>query len=80
MWGKPGELTVYPGNGYENAYGGGGNTTPAAAVDGWKNSPAHNEVMLNNGIWANYPWGAMGAGLYQGYAVVWFGVEPDPAG
>lgn len=80
MWSKPGELTVYPGNGYENAYGGGGNVSPAQAVDGWKNSPGHNDVMLNQGIWVNYPWGAMGAGLYQGYAVVWFGEQTDPDG
>lgn len=79
MWAKPGELTVYTGNGYENAYGGGGVATPSGAVDGWKSSPGHNDVMLNQGIWTGYPWGAVGAGLYQGYAVLWFGVEADPA-
>ena len=80
MWSKPSELTVYPGNGYENAAGGGGGISPGQAVDLWKNSPGHNAVMLNEGSWANFPWGAVGAGLYQGYAVVWFGQEADPAG
>lgn len=78
MWNKPRELTVYPGNGYENGSAGAG--TPEAALDGWKNSPAHNDVMLNNGIWADYPWGAIGVGFTDGYAVLWFGVEVDPAG
>ncbi len=79
MWQKPKELTVYPGNGYENAAGGGDSITPQQAVDLWKGSSAHKDVMLNEGIWEDYPWGAVGAGLYQGYAVLWFGVEPDPA-
>lgn len=78
MWNKPGELTIYPGAGYENAAAGAG--SPAQALDLWKGSPPHNEVILNLGIWANYPWQALGADVYQGYAVLWFGAEPDPAG
>jgi len=80
MWNKPGELTIYAGNGFENAVSGGANLSTSQAVEAWKGSPAHNNVMLNLGIWEGYPWGAMGAGLYQGYATVWFGVQPDPAG
>ena len=80
MWDKPKELTVYPGNGYENAAASGGAITPAQALDLWKGSPAHNEVILNEGIWKDFPWGAVGAGFYEGYAVLWFGVEADPAG
>jgi uncharacterized protein YkwD len=76
MWKKPKELTVYPGNGYENAAA--GVNTPGAAVDAWKNSAPHNDVMLNQGIWKDYPWGSVGAGMQGGYAVVWFGVEADP--
>jgi hypothetical protein len=78
MWDKPGELSIYPGNGYENAAYGVG--SPAQALDLWKSSPPHNEVILNLGIWANYPWQALGADVYQGYSVLWFGAEPDPAG
>jgi hypothetical protein len=77
MWNKPGELTIYPGNGYENAASGVG--SPAQALDLWKSSPPHNEVILNLGIWANYPWQALGADVYQGYSVLWFGAEADPA-
>jgi hypothetical protein len=78
MWNKPGELTIYPGNGYENAASGAG--SPAQALDLWKSSQPHNEVILNLGIWADHPWQALGADVYQGYAVLWFGEEPDPAG
>jgi hypothetical protein len=78
MWDKPGELTIYPGNGYENAASGVG--SPAQALDLWKSSPPHNEVILNLGIWASYPWQALGADVYQGYSVLWFGAEADPAG
>ena len=78
MWNKPKEMTVYPGSGYENASAGFG--SPQAALDGWKSSPAHNDVILNKGIWKDFPWGAIGAGVNQGYAVLWFGVEADPAG
>lgn len=77
MWDKPRELTVYSGNGYENAAG--GVSTPAQAVSMWQNSPAHDAVMLNEGTWASHPWHAVGAGLYQGYAALWFGEQSDPA-
>ncbi|EDM81584.1 hypothetical protein PPSIR1_21744 [Plesiocystis pacifica SIR-1] len=79
MWDKPKELTTYPGSGYENAAGGGGSITPSGAVDLWKGSAGHNAVMLNEGTWESFPWGAMGAGVQGGYAVVWFGEQADPA-
>jgi hypothetical protein len=77
MWDKPGELTIYTGNGYENAAAGVG--SPAQALALWQSSQPHNEVILNLGIWAGYPWQALGADVYQGYAVLWFGAEADPA-
>ena len=80
MWDKPSELTVYTGNGYENAAGGGFDLSPAEALELWKNSSGHNAVILNQGIWADNPWMALGAGVDHGYAVLWFGTEPDPAG
>ncbi|MBL4687362.1 MAG: CAP domain-containing protein [Nannocystaceae bacterium] len=78
MWAKPMELTSYPGVGYENAAGGGGLITPSEALELWKTSPGHNAVILSEGQWADRPWGAMGAGIYEGYAVLWFGEEADP--
>jgi uncharacterized protein YkwD len=76
MWDKPTELTVYPGYGYENAASGVG--SPAQALDLWKSSQGHNEVILNLGIWTNHPWQAIGADVYQGYSVLWFGEQVDP--
>lgn len=78
MWDKPRELTDYPGNGYENAAGGGGSLGPAEALELWKGSPGHNAVMLNEGTWANLTWNAVGVGISGGYAVLWFGEESDP--
>lgn len=79
MWDKPRELTAYTGNGYENAAGGGGTISPTQALNLWKNSSGHNAVILNQGIWANQDWKALGAGLRDGRAVLWFGSAVDPA-
>lgn len=79
MWDKPRELTDYTGDGFEIACGGTGSLTPQGALECWQGSAAHNDVMTNAGMW-NRPWGAMGVGIYQGYAVVWFGYPADGAG
>lgn len=82
MWDKPREITsnVYSGNGFENAYRSGGTATAAGAFNGWKNSPGHNAVILEQGVWSNYDWPAMGVGIYENYAVLWFGDQADPQG
>jgi Ca2+-binding RTX toxin-like protein len=83
MWKAPQRLnTGYFGYGYENAFGGTGNylATAVDALQGWKNSPAHNGVILNQGIWQNLQWNALGVGIYKGYATIWFGEQPDPTG
>lgn len=78
MWNKPRELTDYDGNGYEISYGLYGATVSAeGALGGWKSSSPHNAVILNQGIWKNSKWKAIGVGISDGYAVVWFGVEKD---
>lgn len=81
MWSKPDEITsgAYTSNGYEIAFW--GSTDPQTALNAWKGSPGHNDVILNAGIWATYsPWPAMGIGMRNGYAVVWFGGVADPQG
>jgi uncharacterized protein YkwD len=82
MWDKPREITdnLYTGNGFENGYWHGGQATAQGAFDGWRNSPAHNAVILEQGVWAGYNWPAMGVGLYEHYAVLWFGDAADPQG
>jgi len=77
MWDKPRELTNYTGNGYEIAYGAYGfDATASGALAGWISSPGHHAVMINQGIWKS-PWNAVGIGVYEGFAVVWFGNEVD---
>lgn len=79
-WQAPQRLrTAYPGRGYENAYSSSIGATAQGALNGWKNDPPHNDLIINRGIWQNYQWNALGVGIYKGYAVMWVGVEPDPA-
>jgi uncharacterized protein YkwD len=82
MWTAPQRFnTGYPGNGYENAHGGSNGyiATAESALNGWKNSPLHNAVILNQGIWDD-AWQALGVSIYKGYATLWFGKETDPTG
>ena len=83
MWDKPREITsnTYTGNGFEIAYWSSGTATPSGALSGWKSSSGHNDVILNAGIWDRYnPWPAMGVGMLDGYAVIWFGDRSDSQG
>lgn len=85
MWNKPRELTSYQGDGFEIAFWtdaryANDEEYAVAILDGWKQSNGHNEVIINRGIWKNNDWKAIGIGVYNGYAVVWFGREEDPAG
>lgn len=81
MWEAPQRLkTGYSGNGFEIAFWTGtNNAKPAQALSGWANSPSHSVVILNQGIWQQ-PWKAMGVGIHEGYAVVWFGNQRDRSG
>lgn len=80
MWEAPQRLgTAYPGNGYENAYAAGGGKVDAPSVlKSWQSSSAHNAVLLNQGIWQDNDWKALGIGFYKGYAVLWVGEKIDP--
>ncbi|NJR40377.1 MAG: CAP domain-containing protein [Leptolyngbyaceae cyanobacterium CSU_1_4] len=81
MWEAPQRLkTGYSGNGYEIAFWTSTNQAkPAQALGAWKGSPSHNVVILNQEIWQQ-PWKAMGVGIREGYAVVWFGNQRDRSG
>jgi len=83
IWTAPQRLnTGYTCNGYENTFGGSGSyvATATNALQAWENSPGHNAVILNQGMWQNFQWNALGVGIYQGYASIWFGEQPDPTG
>jgi hypothetical protein len=78
MWNKPRELTSYKGDGFEIAAWSSIDISVEQALSLWKGSAGHNNVILNKDIWKDLEWKAMGAAIYQGYAVVWFGKETDP--
>ncbi|CAM4825211.1 unnamed protein product [Rotaria magnacalcarata] len=83
MWSKPSEISNYKFNGFEISFGYGKNVRktmtldPNRVVESWKNSPGHNDVMVQSGGFSHMPMKAMGAGVYKGYACVWFGHELD---
>lgn len=81
MWEAPQRFsTGYTGNGYENAYWSSSGATADGALLSWKNSPGHNEVLLNLGIWQSSTWKAIGVGIYGEYAVLWVGEVTDSTG
>ena len=79
MWDKPRQISqgVYLGTGYEIAYSSGGQVTAEAALAGWQQSTPHRDVILEQGSWSGKNWPAMGVGLYQHYAVIWFSETAD---
>lgn len=80
MWNAPQRLgTDYPGRGYENAYWSSGRSSADGAFRSWQNSPLHNNVIVNRGMWVDRRWQALGIGIYDQYAVMWVGEEIDPA-
>lgn len=81
MLDKPRELTSYRGNGYEIAHGGTFRyqANAQSALKGWKGNRLQSDVILNRGAWRKVQWNSLGVGIYRGYAVLWFGVEPDVA-
>lgn len=81
MWSKPNELTSYSSSGYEISAGSYSysNITPQEALDLWKKSSGHNQVILNQGIWKDNKWNAIGIGIFNGYACIWFGEALDTA-
>lgn len=83
MWSKPREITngLYHDIGFEIAYYRSLGATPGGALDGWKSSSTHWDVIEERGrYWTNRRWPAMGIGMRGSYAVVWFGSLSDPAG
>jgi uncharacterized protein YkwD len=77
MWDKPKEIAGYESAGYEIAYFSSRGATAEEGLDGWKKSPSHNPVILNQNIWEKATWRAVGIGFYKEYGVVWFGEKAD---
>lgn len=81
MWDKPREITrgAYSGDGFEISAWSGDPISPEQALEIWKSSPAHKDMLLNRGLWTDAAWQAMGGAVYGHYAVVWFGKEAEAA-
>lgn len=79
MWGKPGQISSgrYVGAGYENAVVA---NTAASALAWWQSSPAHNAVILQQGIWAGVNFTGLGTGFNGSFGLLWFGDGADPDG
>ncbi len=79
MWIAPQRLgTKYPGRGYENGYVSlQGKVTAVSALESWKKNAPHKAVILNQGMWRNLHWRALGIGIYKGFCMLWFGEEAD---
>lgn len=77
MWDKPREISQYEGNGYEIAYYSSKGATAAEGLEGWKRSPGHNPLIINDGMWSKVEWKGIGIGIYGEYGVVWFGEVAD---
>lgn len=82
MWAKPRQISanVYSGNGFEITADSGAPMTAAQALSQWQASPAHRDVIINQGAWAGVTFRGLGVGIAGNYAVVWFGDAVDSAG
>ena len=80
MWAKPSQISggSFTGNGFENAAQGAEDNNQA--LGWWQASPGHNDVILNQNIWANYTWRSMGVGVsttLTNYHYLWFSYTAD---
>ncbi len=78
MWEKPIEITNYNDKGYELIFYENDNTVkPENVINLWKRVKASSEMILTSGKWKNFDWNAIGIGIFEGYAIVWFGEKAD---
>jgi uncharacterized protein YkwD len=77
MWDKPREIAQYNSNGYEIAYYSSRGATAEEGLAGWKVSPGHNPLIINDGMWSKVQWKGIGIGIYGEYGIVWFGEIAD---
>lgn len=74
---KPMELTNYPGVAYEVVYWENKEANASKAFDQWRETSASRAILTNFKEWENYKWTSMGVGIYEGFALAWFGEEAD---
>ena len=77
---KPNEIAGYSGNGFEISTTVAFAEKPASAIRQWMGSPAHRDVMLEEGNWKNSNFEAMGVSIAGDFSHVWFGQSQDSTG
>jgi uncharacterized protein YkwD len=77
MWNKPKEIARYESKGYEISFYRKDRVFAKLALENWKDSYGHNQVIVNEGIWKDVTWKAIGIGIYKEFGVVWFGELAD---
>lgn len=80
MWDKPKEIAGYESPGYEIVYWHSAAAQADGALKGWQQSKSHNPIIINDGMWDQVEWNAIGVAIYEQYAVVWFGEMVDGKG
>jgi hypothetical protein len=80
VWDKPKELTKYNSKGYEIVYWENSAVLIDSVISFWKSIDYFNSFLMNTGKWQGKRWNAIGIGIWENYAVAWFGEVPDPEG
>jgi hypothetical protein len=80
VWDKPKEITPYKSKGYEIVYWENNPVNIDSILPFWKSIDYFNSFLIYTGKWQGKKWLAIGIGIYENYASVWFGEIPDPEG
>ena len=80
VWDKPKEITPYKSKGYEIVYWENNPVTIDSILPFWRSIDYFNSFLIYTGKWQGKTWLAIGIGIYENYATVWFGEIPDPEG
>ncbi len=80
VWDKPKELTFYKSKGYEIVYWENNPVNIDSIIPFWKSIDYFNSFLIYTGKWQGKKWMAIGIGIYENYAAVWFGEIADQEG
>ena len=80
VWDKPKELTPYNSKGYEIIYWENNPVNIDSILPLWQSIDYFNSFLVSSGKWQGKTWMAIGIGIYENYASVWFGEISDPEG
>lgn len=80
MWDKPKELTPYTFRGYELSYYDEGIIAVDQLWELWLSTEEVIDMLLTKGKYADKKWAAIGVGISDNYASVWFGQRADAKG